>query len=306
MPLHKKIEEVMHPLRYQHFKAHTNAQKGLVYIWQLASPLNFDYVEDAANTDCKYKIRERDPCQDNRLWELFRYIRTQDMKYSPTPNMTYTTGNFTTQTEKEALKGFADYPNLRDEGAVLRAKDSVAWVVPNNYDNVEGHLTLFPCEHEEDTVYLEYPRYLWPQGTRYPPHYDAKRNNYILNKVPLENLQQEIAKVRRIFDEKGPDVLRNLELEALKPKNLSEGRYFMHQWSGEAMKPYSFKEEFRNHIEWKSAPRPSEYDQLGPLTHASVCYTTACNLEDKMRQKILVCAYLDGDRFKVVLPVQKL
>ena len=101
---------------------------------------------------------------------------TQDMKHTPTPMLTYKTGNFVSQTPDSALDGFTHYPNKDSVGRVLRAKDSVAWVLKElkDFGDVEGNLTVFPCEQEEDTVYLECPRWLWIGGN-YPDQYDPEK-----------------------------------------------------------------------------------------------------------------------------------
>ena len=199
--------------------------------------------------------------------------------------------------------GFQQHPKPDSLGKVLRSKDVVIWIITGlkDFDDVDGHLTPFPCEDEDDTVWLEIPRPLWAKGP-YPKHYDEKQGGDILIKVPLEDVDQRASEVRGIYRTKAAETFHDAELEALRPKELNEGKTFLHAFNGEAMHPYTFRQDFAQRVNWRSAPRPSDQDSLGAVTHIIMAFTTHRNYEDKVTQMLLCNGYCDKGRYKIRLP----
>ena len=190
---------------------------------------------------------------------------------------------------------------------VLRSKDQVVWTITGlkDFDDVDGLLTPFPCEEEDDTVWLEMPRQLWTGGP-YPEHYDEKKDDYILIKVPLQDVDQRASEVQNIYRTKAPEAFHDAELDALKPKELNAGRTFLQAYNGMAMHPYTFHQDFQWRVNLRSAPRPSELDSLGTASHIVMRFTTFRNFEDKVTQMVLCISFCDRGRYKIRLPQQAL
>ena len=176
------------------------------YLWEIISPLNFDYTESETHVATMYRHRERDPCPPNHLWACHRWKKEQTDGRKPTPKYTWTTGIFESQTDIDALMGFQQHPKPDSLGKVLRSKDVVIWIITGlkDFDDVDGHVTPFPCEDEDDTVWLEIPRPLWAKGP-YPKHYDEKQGGDIFIKVPLEDVDQRASEVRSIYRTKAAE-----------------------------------------------------------------------------------------------------
>ena len=126
-------------------------------------------------------------------------------------------------------------------------------------------------------MWVECQRTLWPE-TNYPDSY-FEGDQTILARLGLEELDAFTQEVRECYTWKKLDFVDE-ELEQLRPKGFTPGKFFVKPHQGQDMPPYEFATQ-RTHLE--AAMRPPTDDPAGILTHLIIAIVTHDNLEDKSR-----------------------
>ena len=122
------------------------------------------------------------------FWSRHKRNYSKCVDEAPTPKYIYTASSYITQTKEDPYGGFL-VSEGKEKHANLKPQDYIAWTPTPlaNFDDVEGTLTVFPCEELSDTVWIECPRTLWP-AKAYPDSY-YEGDQTVLARFYLEEVE---------------------------------------------------------------------------------------------------------------------